>query len=642
MNNKLNSSLILLLTFFISLSAARAEDLALIDSAMSQVGKTRNDLTFDQDEMANWQGDKWRLSFFTMFHRNPLKFPQYGDLTAETCRGSMTDISALAAYTSRLVNYPVRRGLIGDALEKYLVFPDSVSKPSYTRSKNVLVGAELNRLKDKIDLLYAIADDNTFPLKIALDDFDKGKYRTKLFEFFLNQDADTGKVPAMIEEFIDKFDFNLLSAGAQDIAEACERIADSLEFITFPKIKTEIKTRKGLIIVGTTGNDSFEYLEPPLLIIDGGGDDTYSYSGINGDYPLSVIIDAGGNDRYTSNDSTKPGIGGAVLSVSVVIDKAGDDLYDAQHVAQGCGIFGVGILLDKSGHDTYRAKHLSQGAGLFGMGILSDVSGDDSLSCYSESQGYGFTRGCGLLINGEGNDLYKAEDSILFSPSPQTKEHNSSLAQGVGFGRRADYLDGHSWAGGVGILCDLKGNDSYSAGLFAQGCAYWFAVGMLLDGGGNDTYNGVWYVQGSGAHFGAGYLDDFSGDDIYTATHNMALGAGHDFTVGFLNERTGNDTYSAPNLSLGGGNDNGMGIFFDHSGDDTYSTKSGITLGRAGTSAQSNSARRYLGVWGIFIDAAGNDNYNEPYAKNGSRWIGPPSKPKSLSEHEIGVGFDRE
>jgi hypothetical protein len=244
-----------------------------------------------------------------------------------------------------------------------------------------------------------------------------------------------------------------------------------------------------------------------------------------------------------------------------------------------------------------------------------------------------------LLVNWDGNDIYVAEDETIVNPSPQTAEHNASLAQGVGFGKRADYLDGHSWAGGVGVLCDVAGNDHYSAGLFAQGCAYWRAVGMLLDGSGDDVYRGIWYVQGSGAHFAVGLLDDFDGHDSYNASHNMAVGAGHDFTIGYLNERSGNDRYSVPNLSLGGGNANGIGIFHDHFGDDLYETKGGTTLGRAKTSTV--GIRGYLHTMGLFVDGGGADSYAEDWASNGGRWVSPKSESANPSAFEIGVGIDQ-
>jgi hypothetical protein len=485
--------------------------------------------------------------------------------------------------------------------------------------------------------VYLMALDNDFFLKQALKDFDKDKDRKKLFEYFINDSADYND---FVEELAETLDFNRLMAGAEDFAELARRMADSLTPANFPDKKIEIKTRCGLVVVGSTGDDDFEYLVPPLLIVDGGGNDTYKISGYPDEYPLSIIVDLAGDDRYLSSDSTRPGIGGAVLGVALVIDKKGNDLYQGQNLTQGAGLFGVGAVLDYEGDDIYTARHYSQGCGAFGVGILSDSTGSDSLYCYTSSQGFGHTRGCGLLLNFEGNDRYVAEDSLIFNPSPQTAEHNASMAQGVGFGRRADYIDGHSWAGGVGILCDSRGDDIYSAGLFAQGCAYWFAVGMLLDGGGNDVYDGVWYVQGAGAHFAVGYLDDFAGDDRYNAAMNMAVGAGHDFTVGFFNERDGNDTYRVPNLSLGAGNANGIGIFYDHHGDDIYDTRGGTTLGRA--NASDSGPRRYLGVFGIFVDGGGSDRYNENYATDNSRWIGPKSDSENPNPYEIGVGIDKD
>jgi len=612
------------------------ENFQLFDSALAQVGLTHEDIRFDQDEMATWGGDQWRLSHFTMFHKNPFKLPKYGTLTLESLSDNAADITALTAKAQRLIDYPIRRGLIGDPLEKYLVFPDTVLKPSITRSRNILAGTEFSSLRDRIDLVYALVDDNDFDFKKGLEGIDKDKYRQRLFDYFVGDDEDQHDV---IYELLAKCDLRRMMSGAQDIVEAARRMTDSTELLSFPERRIEVKTRSGMIVIGSTGDDVYEFFNPPLLIVDGGGNDTYLFSGFADGYPVSIIVDYDGNDRYISTDSTKPGIGGAIIGVSVVIDQNGDDYYETVNLAQGSGLLGAGVLYDRAGNDTYVSLNWSQGCGSFGVGILADSSGNDSLYCLSTSQGFGYTRGCGLLVNYEGDDQYVAEDSEVVNPASQTTEHNNALAQGVGFGKRADFLDGHSWAGGVGILCDVKGNDQYSAGVFAQGCAYWFALGMLLDGEGNDQYDGVWYVQGAGAHFGVAYLDDFAGDDRYTATHNMAIGAGHDFTIGYFNERNGNDTYTVPNLSLGGGNANGIGIFHEHSGDDTYNTKGGTTLGRANAAAK--GVRKQLGVFGVFVDESGQDSYNEPYAANATRWIGPKSNLDEPNDYEIGVGIDK-
>ncbi len=630
----MRSILALLLVSF-TLNSASADDFSLFDSALVQVGLSYNQVRFDQDEMANWGGDRWRTNYFTMFHKNPFKLPKYGQLNLHRFSNNVTNVTALLSWAGARIDCPVHRGLIGDQLERYISYPDSIPKPSITRDKNVLPGEEFSLLRNEIDLFYSLIADTSHLFITAVKEIEKQISRQQLFDYFVEENE---KLDRFIEELVPRVDFSRLFAGAQDLAEVLKRMTDSLELATFPEAKTEIMTERGLMVIGTAKSDNYEYPVPPLLILDGGGNDVYRFSGYPQSYPLSAIIDLSGDDQYISTDSTKPGIGGAVMGMATIIDKAGDDHYKGWALTQGAGIFGVGIVLDYQGNDIYASESYAQGCGAFGIGILADSSGNDSLYCIIASQGFGYSKGCGLLINFEGDDKYIAEDSVLINPSSQTKEHNSSLAQGVGFGKRADYIDGHSWAGGVGILCDMKGEDLYSAGLFAQGCAYWFSVGLLLDGEGDDTYNGVWYVQGSGAHFAVGYLDDFGGNDKYTASMNMAMGAGHDFTIGYLNERSGNDTYFAPNLSLGGGNANGMGIFHDHLGEDVYITHGGTTLGRANVSKK--GAREFLQVFGIFIDGDGNDTYNQPYAKNHARWISPKTDPEGKNPYEIGVGID--
>jgi hypothetical protein len=632
----MRSLLILALVAFTAVITRAEDDFSLCDSALSSVGLTCEDVRFDQDETANWGGDLWRTSYFTMFHENPLKLPKYGQLNLKLFSDNIKNITTLLSWAGARIDCPVRRGLIGDQLVKYMP-SDSVPQPSITKSENILREEGFDLLRAKIDFFYRIVDDSNHLFITVINDIERRTSRQRLFDYFVKESEEPNY---LIDELVPMFDFNRMVAGAEDIAEAIRRMADSLEFVPFPETKVEMTTPKGLIVVGTVGSDNYEYTVPPLLIIDGGGDDTYRFSGYPDMYPLTVIIDVAGNDRYLSPHTTKPGIGGAVMGMSVVVDKAGDDSYQGANICQGAGIFGGGILLDYTGNDIYTAKAYSQGAGAFGVGILADSSGNDSLYCVTLSQGFGYTKGCGLLINYEGEDKYIAEDSVITNPSPQSDKHNTSLAQGFGFGKRADFIDGHSWAGGIGVLCDIKGNDHYSCGIFGQGGGYWFAVGMLLEGEGDDNYDGVWYVQGSGAHFAVGYLDDFAGNDKHNVSMNMSIGSGHDFTIGYFNERSGNDTYFAPGLSLGGGNANGIGLFFDHQGDDIYNTKGKTILGQVNPLRA--GPREFLDVFGVFIDGGGNDKYNEPWAKNGIRWISPRvDTTLSINPHEIGVGIDR-
>jgi hypothetical protein len=156
------------------------------------------------------------------------------------------------------------------------------------------------------------------------------------------------------------------------------------------------------------------------------------------------------------------------------------------------------------------------------------------------------SKGFGLLLDALGDDTYTAHPMPIEFPSPQTAERNVSMAQGAGYGRRADYSDGRSWAGGVGVLIDVQGNDRYLCGVFGQGVGYWGGIGMLIDLQGDDGREGAWYVQGAAAHFAIGYLEDRLGNDRTLAAMNMAIGAGHDFSIGYYIDFAGNDEYNAP------------------------------------------------------------------------------------------------
>jgi len=131
---------------------SNAQDMSLIDSAMIQVGMSRNDIHFDQDEMAGWGGDTWRLSYFTMFHKNPLKLPKYGLLNLEAFTVDCGNITNLVSGAGRKIDCPVRRGLIDDPLIKYA--PDSASYQTFMEKQKLLPDPKFKPLRNKIDLIY--------------------------------------------------------------------------------------------------------------------------------------------------------------------------------------------------------------------------------------------------------------------------------------------------------------------------------------------------------------------------------------------------------------------------------------------------------------------------------------------------------
>jgi hypothetical protein len=242
----------------------------------------------------------------------------------------------------------------------------------------------------------------------------------------------------------------------------------------------------GSVIIGGRGPGYYRDITP-LLIIDLGGDDEYhNVSSSPSLSPFSaatsVIIDLGGNDLYRS--TKKYSQGSAVFGCSFLIDCDGNDTYLAADFSQGCGFFGVGVLDDRKGDDRYRADTMAQGAAAFGVGIIVDREGNDSYQGSLYNQGAAFTGGVGLLVDGRGDDMFFAGGTYPDSREPRGAF--VSFAQGCGFGDR-NYA-----SGGLGILWNGSGNDSYSGSYFAQGAGYWLGAGLLIDRAGNlhKTYAG--------------------------------------------------------------------------------------------------------------------------------------------------------
>ncbi len=454
-----------------------------------------------------------------------------------------------------------------------------------------------------------------------------------------------------VEETAMKVDPALLQAGATDLLRVLETEVPQLERAAAsrdsagaaPAVPLRVETPLGAIVIGTRGADAYPAGDY-LLIIDPAGDDHYQGGAAGTPWsPVSVLIDLAGSDAYDTADSTRPAFGAGVTGIGILIDREGEDRYHGVNLCLGAGLCGVGVLADRSGNDTYDAFTACEGAGLFGIGILADSTGNDRYHAFQQAQGYGYVLGSGLLIDAEGDDEYWADDQAIRFPAAQSKEHNSSLAQGFGFGKRADYTDGHSLPGGFGMLADGAGNDHYHCGIFGQGAGYWYGIGVLADGAGDDTYDGVWYTQGAAAHFAIGALWEGGGNDRYRSTMNMALGAGHDFSLGLLYDRSGRDLYQAPNLSLGAGNANGFGIFWDQSGDDRYEVEAASSLGRSNVDSRGGLRDRMKSL-GLFLDTGGRDTYpaSKPFAGDDRIWVQGGTNTQSPLATEAGVGIDTE
>ncbi|MBU0982294.1 MAG: hypothetical protein KKA42_00365 [candidate division Zixibacteria bacterium] len=379
--------------------------------------------------------------------------------------------------------------------------------------------------------------------------------------------------------------------------------------------------------------------------------------------PVSVLIDLGGDDVYGQEGSLAPPAAGVgLLGIGVVLDTKGKDTYNGAIYAQGAGLFGVGIVLDRSGNDTYTASESAQGCGYFGIGLCLDSDGDDVYYLHGDGQGMGgIGGGVGVLASFGGNDSYTAEPmSEVFNRGDYHSDNkiNANNAQGAGMGRRGDGSDGHAWAGGLGALIDIHGDDFYYSGNFTLGVGYWFGTGIVLDKHGADHYKSCYFTQGSGAHFCNGILIDENGDDYHELyeTAGAGLAFGWDFTNALLINKHGNDRYTAKMISYGLAEIRSNAFFVDLYGDDEYRFQTNAR-GMGGATWRADFAKpskltpyyTYAKSLGTFIDAGGNDRYisfddstetAHPLATNNSLWLQPARTDSTFGANNYGVGLD--
>ncbi len=616
-----------------------------IEQVMNRTARTVKisvaDLKIEKEDLEFYGYGKFRTKLFDRLISNPLAIDPFIRTLSSTILKNADSLWAISYFPWARIDEGIRRGLIerqDDLLMKSMPEQDELDTAFLMLLQNFYesdIGV-VNKIPETIkQALFLILTE----LKNSIEWIEKGNKHLskedcdKIINQLIRTDED-GLSNRHIEDLIENNDLKALAAGAMDLSYVLQTAIDLMKDQGFMKT-TQIKTKYGMIILGGIDDDIYKPL-PYLLIIDFGGNDAYESGGVSDKkHPVSIIIDYYGDDKYNG----EIGCGTGIAGYGFVVDFNGNDLYCANKFGLGTGIFGQGIILDFAGEDEYNTNIYGIGAGLCGTGIIADISGNDKYIGFQKCQGFGFVKGAGLLIDKEGNDIYIARDDTLIYPSLQAPEHNASLSQGTGFGIRADFTDGHSLAGGIGMLIDGAGDDKYSCGVFGQGCGYWFGMGFLVDFVGNDEYNGIWYVQGAGAHFAIGALFDSTGDDKYIGKKNMAQGAGHDFTLGLLFDYEGDDFYDAPNLSLGSGNANGMGLFIDLKGDDKYITHGGITIGNASTASR-GTIRDYMKTIGIFIDCAGKDVYSEKIAGNKKTWHQkPPLEPPLKTEIGIGIDF---
>jgi hypothetical protein len=665
-------------TFFISLaislalvsfSSAQEIGRMTVDQALTEAlqkaGLNKQSARFNAGIMGLLRQGERSTALYDTLDFDPWRLPGITSALRREVVAAEGRSHELHNFGARLVGFGTRRTLIGSPIEPAIEVarkPGSLQEVLGRLRAERLVSTpsiELSQVPEPVQQAAALILETahrTIPLRrAALSGLSDPERSFRVLGGGFPEEADQ-LVPYL--QMADQVDLRLLSAAANDIFMAAG-VAEEWLLAVDPSARYDVTIESSWGTIRLSGGSDTTYQERPyLLIIDTGGDDTYINACKNSSHTnwLSVLIDTNGNDQYLSSpalertrirdfpgrasEPTQPGNGAALLGIVALHDSRGDDLYRTHRRGTGSAMFGFALVRDRAGNDEYEAYRNSQGFGFFGGGILEDMEGNDRYHGFNQVQGCGLTQGFGLLVDRKGNDVYIAETSIIDFPSAQNRETNVSMAQGAGNGRRADFTDGLSQAGGVGILADLDGNDRYECGIFGQGTGYWMGIGFLWDYSGNDVYRGEWYVQGAAAHFAIGALEDLLGSDDYTANQSTSQGCGHDFSQGWLIDWHGNDRYRAPNLSLGAGSAGGIGIFVDVLGDDIYLAR-GNTLGFATESPEATLRTRELCL-GLFIDMQGNDTFppDVAWAKPGSFEVTFSRRGPSPAESQLGIFWD--
>lgn len=638
-------------------------EMARFEKALAPLGLSSADLRLPAEDIGLWGGDKYKLRALDFLRADALRCGPYARSISGGLITNKDNLGNLVTAAHSRLDNGVRLGLVADPLEASRKRVDELREACLATALSELNGETVESyLQDPAYLSVPLAVKEaaalvlfTVPeaerdrrmgltepiLKLGLD---PQEVYSRVLKFTINtfeeEDDTTGHEviddradAAFVESLMDSVDWNYMSRASTLLAIATQEayklmlpppaesdvdkiIAQNFAAMLSGPFLFNASTPLGRVSLSGT-QDMVIDEGNCLLRIDTGGNDGHIQGSTQGDYYSEevpdyarhdrILIDLGGDDRYVTYRDAIPAFGSGIFGTGVVIDASGNDSYRCTYAGEGSGIFGTGILYDLAGNDTYESYGNSQGSGTFGAGLLVDLGGDDVYRTYKYGQAYGGARGCGILLDCEGNDQYLANLEDHFNGGLYGPTHHVHFVQGSAYGRRADITDGHSWAGGFGLLCDGAGDDQYVADCYGQGNAYWHSLGMLVDKGGNDVYRAGQYSQASAPHFACGILQDEGGDDRYLISIRQSLAHGRDWSLAWLEDSAGNDWYQGARTTLGCSHVNSISVFWDKLGDDTYIMK-GPGLGDS-EPEPNGSVRDWLLTLGLFLDGGGQDGY---------------------------------
>ncbi len=394
-------------------------------------------------------------------------------------------------------------------------------------------------------------------------------------------------------------------------------------------------------VAGGAGDNSYD-MSRISSVLDIGGNDTYRFSAPAGaPCPNHLVFDLAGEDHYVG-ESAFCGPGAAQFGFSLVDDRSGNDRYSStQPFSMAAGLFGVGMVIDRAGDDRYENSGSyagwAQGSALYGAGILLDQAGNDQYIAQRFSQGAGGPSGFGVVIDVEGQDLYRANGRDYPSVYGDHWVY-SGMSQGFGFGIRKFA------PGGIGGMYDFAGNDRYEGGEFTQASAYYWGLGILHDYSGSDLYYANRFGQSAGAHRALSILVDEEGNDAYWGMTSSSQAGPWDESVAFLIDKGGDDSYRCEELCQGAAAQQSLGILLDLSGNDHYNAASTHVVGGAQGAAGKNSYHyqisRVFSFGALFDLGHKSDAYSSQSSNNSVLRVARPNTEDLGESEQFGLFVD--
>jgi hypothetical protein len=692
----------LLIPFLIQAPLTRADEKTdpkpdTMAKLLADYGYTKDEIKYDPEYLSTMveTNAKMVLPWFHRWWSHPFEVPKYTkgsiDSVTRTYTQKTAEFSNIGMF-NELLSGMSKLGYVTLAMPELKLQPYPIDKeePLLDGIKFMYASLGYEFYEGNAEAVRELVKDTPVEVQYALADYcysaaNAYRYRDKALRNYpkeqweeayrtamllASSDGMVKNADALMWDLGQKFDYFDLFNGTIPLVYSIFKIEKVIrdQRIDASGISFEIPTPMGKLAFNGKSEKN-EYIgDDYFLIVDVAGDDIYrgaTAATMAFDHPVSVVIDFAGNDQYLATTRDKCAQAAGIFGIGILVDEEGDDTYTAYDNAQGVATWGVGLLWDNGGNDAFTGHIFNQGAAQFGVGELVNIGGTDTYYSYYMSQAFGYTLGYGMLLDTEGDDTYTAEPyKLLYAGVNGHNDNvNYTLSQGVGYGRRSDLYDGHSMGGGIGILCDLKGNDKYVAGIFSQCSAYWYGVGILYDKEGNDLYDAYFFVQSGTAHMGITELLDESGNDTYNAHQAISLGGAHDVSISWFIDKGGNDQYhcwyevenketgkkekTSGGILCGSCTANGMGFFVDVAGDDVYDL-----LDKPGMAQQSigypnhvvpNEANNWRNIFpdvGIFIDMGGKDVYPREICKENTSWQQQSTQyPRRMS---VGLGLDIE